>query len=55
MQQAITDGTRGLSLLVGLHWDRLLPPLTVALALGAGAWLGTAGLQAMIPPPPPGF
>ena len=39
--QHIHQGYRGLSLLMDLNWDRLLYVATVAVALGAGAWLGT--------------
>ena len=37
----IQHSTRGLSLLVGLNWDRLLYVATIAVALGAGAWIGS--------------
>ena len=43
--QAMMDGTRGLTLLINLNWDRLLYVGTVLLALLAGAWLGSAGLN----------
>ncbi|WP_257883753.1 hypothetical protein [Roseobacter insulae] len=39
--QAIHNGYRGLSLLMDLNWDRALYLGTIALALGAGAWIGT--------------
>lgn len=35
----ITEHTRGLSLLVSLHWDRMLNLAAVTAALTAGAWL----------------
>lgn len=53
--QAITDTTGGLSLLIGPNRDRLPCVLTVAPALGASAWPGGMGLQAMVPAPPAGF
>lgn len=37
----IQESYRGLSLLMNLNWDRLLYGATIALALGAGAYLGT--------------
>lgn len=37
----IHHGYRGLTLLVNLNWDRLLYVATIAVALGAGAVLGT--------------
>lgn len=37
----IQHGYRGLSLLVDVNWDRLFYIGSVALALGAGAYLGT--------------
>jgi hypothetical protein len=37
--QAVQNGYRGLSLLMDLNWDRVLYIGTIALALGAGAWL----------------
>ena len=36
----IVQGARGLSLLVDLNWDRLLYVATIAVALGAGAFVG---------------
>jgi hypothetical protein len=54
MRTAIGDAT-GMRVLPDLHGDRPLHALSVLLALGAGAWLGTIGLGAMFPPPPPGF
>ncbi|MGD9293272.1 MAG: hypothetical protein PVI41_00190 [Roseobacter sp.] len=39
--QAMQNGYRGLSLLLDLNWDRFLYVSTIALALGAGAWIGT--------------
>lgn len=43
--QMIMDNTRGLTLLVGLNWDRLLYLATVLAALLAGVWVGTLGVQ----------
>ncbi|MFK7744009.1 MAG: hypothetical protein AB8B47_03055 [Roseobacter sp.] len=43
--QAMQNGYRGLSLLMDLNWDRALYITTVAVALGAGAWLGTLMVQ----------
>ncbi len=37
--QTILENTRGLSLVVSLHWDRVLGLATVGAALAAGAWL----------------
>lgn len=37
----IQQGYRGLSLLMQINWDRLLYVGTIALALGAGAWIGS--------------
>ncbi len=42
--QTIMDGTKGLTLLVNLNWDRVLYALTILVALCAGAWVGTLGL-----------
>lgn len=42
---AIAQSARGLGLLVSLNWDRLLYALTIAVALVAGSWLGTLGLN----------
>lgn len=39
--QTIHNGYQGLSLLMDLNWDRALYVATIALALGAGAWVGT--------------
>ncbi len=39
--QAMQNGYRGLSLLMGLNWDRFFYVGTIALALGAGAWIGS--------------
>lgn len=35
----IVERTKGLSLLVTLHWDRMLNLAAVGSALAAGAWL----------------
>jgi hypothetical protein len=37
----IMKRNRGLSVLVDLNWDRVLYLLTILLALGAGAWVGS--------------
>ena len=37
--QTLVDGTKGLSLLVTLQWDRILYLGAVSGALAAGAWL----------------
>ncbi len=37
--QTLVDGTRGLSLLLTLHWDRMFNLVAVSGALAAGAWL----------------
>ncbi|MEM8578226.1 MAG: hypothetical protein AAGF60_10270 [Pseudomonadota bacterium] len=39
--QTISNGYRGLSLLMRLNWDRALYFCTIAAALWAGAWLGS--------------
>jgi len=39
--QTIQSGYRGLSLIMMLNWDRALYVATLALALAAGAWLGS--------------
>ncbi len=39
----LIDGTRGLSLLMGLNWDRILYVATVCAALVAGAFVGSLG------------
>lgn len=39
--QTIKTSYRGLSLLVDLNWDRALYLGTLAVALAAGAWLGS--------------
>lgn len=39
--QTIQHGYRGLSLLMDLNWDRMLYVGTIALALFAGAFLGS--------------
>jgi len=45
--QAIQNSYRGLSLLVGVNWDRLIYPATIAGALLLGSFLGTMLLSAM--------
>jgi hypothetical protein len=45
--QMVMESTRGLGLLFNMNWDRLLYVGTLAVALGAGAWLGTM-MNAMI-------
>ncbi|MEZ5912181.1 MAG: hypothetical protein R3D84_08140 [Paracoccaceae bacterium] len=40
--QLINAGYRGLSLLVGLNWDRLFTIGTIVVGLLAGAFLGSA-------------
>lgn len=43
--QTLTNGYQGLTLLIGLNWDRLLYLATIAGALWAGAVIGRlAGL-----------
>ncbi len=37
----IAHGYQGLHLLWDLNWDRLLYVCTIAVALSAGAWLGS--------------
>ncbi len=37
----IHQGYRGLTILVGVNWDRLFFVGSIVLALGAGAFLGT--------------
>jgi len=39
--QTIQSGYRGLTLLFDLNWDRLLYVATIALALLAGAFIGS--------------
>ncbi|MEL6120886.1 MAG: hypothetical protein AAGL92_07980 [Pseudomonadota bacterium] len=39
--QHIANGYRGLSLLVDVNWDRLVYLGTIALALAAGAFVGS--------------
>ncbi len=39
--QTLTKGYRGLSLLMDLNWDLVLYVCTIAVALAAGAFLGT--------------
>ncbi|WP_281274704.1 hypothetical protein [Histidinibacterium lentulum] len=43
--QTLTNGYQGLSLLIGLNWDRLIYLATIAAALWAGSMIGKlAGL-----------
>jgi hypothetical protein len=37
----LMENTVGLRLMINLNFDRLLYALTLAVALGFGAWLGT--------------
>jgi len=39
--QTLAQGYRGVSLLIGLNWDRLLYLATIAGALWAGAFVGS--------------
>ncbi|SLN15463.1 hypothetical protein [Roseisalinus antarcticus] len=39
--QTLNQGYRGVSLLIGLNWDRLLYLVTIAGALWAGAMIGS--------------
>ncbi len=39
--QTLTNGYRGLSLLMYLNWDLVLYVCTIAVALAAGAFIGT--------------
>lgn len=39
--QTLAAGTRGLSLLFQLNWDRMIYAATILAALLAGAWVGT--------------
>lgn len=41
MMQTVMNGYRGLSLLIGLNWDRLFFLGTILVGLLAGAFLGT--------------
>lgn len=43
--QTVIKGYHGLSLLVGLNWDRLFAVVTVVAGLLAGAFLGQALVQ----------
>ena len=43
--QVVLHGYRGLSLLVGLNWDRLFVLGTLIVGLLAGAFLGSAIVQ----------
>ena len=40
--QTVVNGYRGLSLIVGLNWDRLFFLGTIVVGLLAGAFLGTS-------------
>ncbi len=40
--QTVVQSYKGLSLIVGLNWDRLFSIGTIVLGLLAGAFLGTA-------------
>ena len=39
--QTLTRGYRGLSVLMDRNWERALHLLTIAVALGAGAFVGS--------------
>ena len=39
--QTITNGYRGLSLLLDLNWDLALYLFTIGFALAFGAWIGS--------------
>jgi hypothetical protein len=39
--QTLIANTAGLRLVVNLNWDRLLYTLTLVVALGVGAWVGS--------------
>ncbi|WP_191090140.1 hypothetical protein [Histidinibacterium aquaticum] len=39
--QTLAQGYRGVSLLIGLNWDRLLSVVTIVGALWAGAFIGS--------------
>jgi hypothetical protein len=43
--QAVVQSYKGLTLLVGLNWDRLFTVGTIVVGLLAGAFLGTAFIQ----------
>ncbi len=43
--QTVKNGYRGLSLLVGLNWDRIFVSFTVVAGLLAGAFLGQTLVQ----------
>ena len=43
--QTLNEGYRGVSLLIGLNWDRLLYVATIAGALWAGAFIGSVAGQ----------
>lgn len=40
--QTMMNGYQGISLLVGLNWDRIFSLATILVGLLAGAFLGTA-------------
>ena len=42
IMQVVLNGYRGISLLVGLNWDRLFVLGTIIVGLLAGAFLGSA-------------
>ena len=39
--QTLQDGYRGLNLILNLNWDRVLYVFTIAVALFAGAFIGS--------------
>jgi hypothetical protein len=41
VMQSLMENTGGLRMMINLNFDRLLYALTLAVALGFGAWLGT--------------
>lgn len=43
--QTVMNGYKGLSLLVGLNWDRIFSLGTIVVGLLAGAFLGNAIMQ----------
>ncbi|OUS21913.1 hypothetical protein A9Q95_02330 [Rhodobacterales bacterium 59_46_T64] len=43
--QTITQGYRGLSLLFSINWDRILYIATIVVALMAGAFVGSIGVN----------
>lgn len=42
----VREGYRGLALILNINWDRILYPATIALALFAGAYLGSLAFPA---------